>query len=172
MSAAKRQNTLSGFPFTCTCVRVCLVSVLVRHHCQRQEDKTHLACVCECVLVCVPVLCAQPMNPSLKAALLPLCLPCRYNYKGHLTFKPHSLSPRVHMWPVFLLQLNDWMHLHRFLLTSSPIWNLVPVRSAQNEHIHTDVQAHTHAGTHLRLRLQKALSVRFQRSGGLVMISV
>lgn len=100
------------------------------------------------VCVCVPVLCAELMNPSLKAVLLPSCLPCHYNYKGHLTLKPHSLSPRLHMWPVFLLQLNDWMHLHRFLLTSSPIWNLVPVRSAQNEHTHSDAQAHTHMHTH------------------------
>lgn len=53
MSAAKRQNTLGGFPFTSTCMRVCLLRVLVRHHCQRLEDKTHLnvrlrVCVCPC----------------------------------------------------------------------------------------------------------------------------
>lgn len=136
-------------PRLCAWMGVCLLAGLVRHCCQRLKDKTHLADVYECVSLCVPLLCAQLTNLTPKAVLLLLCLPCHYNYKGHLTLKPHSLSPRLHMWPVFLLQLNDWMHLHRFLLTSSPIWNLVPVRSAQNEHIHTDVQAHTHTHAHI-----------------------
>lgn len=82
-----------------------------------------------------------------KLSRLLLCLPCHYNYKGHLTLNPHSLSPPSNIWPVFLLWLNDWMHPHRFLLTSSPIWNLVPVRSAEDAHTCAHVQTqdtHTH----------------------------
>lgn len=52
MSAAKRQNTLSGFPFTSTCMRVRLLRVLVRHRRQRLGDKTHLVCVRACACAC------------------------------------------------------------------------------------------------------------------------
>lgn len=75
----------------CVCLRV-----LVGHLCQRLKDKILLACICECVCPCA--LCAADESVSLLS-----CLPCHYNYKGHLTLKPHSLSPRLHIWPVFLL---------------------------------------------------------------------
>lgn len=56
LSTAKRQNTLRGFPFTRMCVRTrgCVsFEGLVRHHCHMREDKTHLACVCECACPCL-----------------------------------------------------------------------------------------------------------------------
>lgn len=54
--------------------------------------------VCMCPLynhvnVCVCVYVPAADDSFLKAVSLLLCLPCRYNYKGHLTLKPHSLSP-------------------------------------------------------------------------------
>lgn len=59
-------------------------------------------CVCVCLHVCmcplynhvnVCVYVPAADDSFLKAVSLLLCLPCRYNYKGHLTLKPHSLSP-------------------------------------------------------------------------------
>lgn len=109
-------------------------------------------CKSKCVYMCVCLhvsplqpyvnVCArlQLMNPFLKAVSLLLCLPCRYNYKGHFNLKPSQFEFPLNIWPIFLLWLHDWMRPHRFLLTSGPIWNLVPLSSAQNERIHT----HTH----------------------------
>lgn len=74
------------------CIHVCLLftgahtpvfmhAALVGHLCQGMTHKHTKA--------------LQLKNSLYKAALLLLCLPCHYNYKGHLTLKPHSLSPHV-----------------------------------------------------------------------------
>lgn len=84
MSAAKRQNTLSGFPFTSTCMRVYLLRVLVRHHCQRLEDKTLLAHVCECVCARALRAADEPVSESRLATLVftvPLQLQRPFNLK-------------------------------------------------------------------------------------------
>lgn len=146
----------------CACVFVCVrvssfttmcmdvhARMLVGHLCQCLKA----LCVCICKRVCARArICAAHSWRILfkKLSRLLLCLPCHYNYKGHLTLNPHSLSPPSNIWPVFLLWLNDWMHPHRFLLTSSPIWNLVPVRSAEDAHTCAHVQTQdTHTHTHI-----------------------
>lgn len=53
----------------------------------------HVSPLQPCKRVCVCVYVPAADESFLKAVSLLLCLPCRYNYKGHLTLKPHSLSP-------------------------------------------------------------------------------
>lgn len=156
----------------CTCVRVCLpfttmcmcvrAWMLVGHLCQCLKDKMHLVCGC-CVCVCA--LCAAEESFS-KSRLAALVFTMSLQLQRPFNLKTSQFESPSNIWPVFLLWLNDWMHPHRFLLTSSPIWNLVPVRSAENARAHTHTRANTrhthkntHKNTHLRLRLQKPLSV-------------
>lgn len=143
----------------CMCVCVCACLLLYNHvyGCACTDvggasmsvlESTLSVCICKRVCARARICAAHSWRILFKKlSRLLLCLPCHYNYKGHLTLNPHSLSPPSNIWPVFLLWLNDWMHPHRFLLTSSPIWNLVPVRSAEDAHTCAHVQTqdtHTH----------------------------
>ena len=83
-----------------------------------------------------------------KSRLAALVFTMSLQLQRPFNLKTSQFESPSNIWPVFLLWLNDWMHPRRFLLTSSPIWNLVPVRSAQNAHTHT--HTHTHTRTHTR----------------------
>lgn len=111
-----------------------------------------------------------------KSRLAALVFTMSLQLQRPFNLKTSQFESPSNIWPVFLLWLNDWMHPRRFLLTSSPIWNLVPVRSAQNmgERASTHARGHTHTrkNTHLRQRLQKPLSVRWEQGRDLGMISV
>lgn len=81
----------------CVCARTCVFKG-VSGASMSATKRLNTLCVHLRVCVCVPVLCVQLMNLSLKAVSLLLCLPCYYNYKGHLTLKPSQFeSPFAHM---------------------------------------------------------------------------
>lgn len=153
-------------PCLCVCVRAWM---LVGHLCQCLKDKMHL----DCIWACVYAVCAAEESFS-KSRLAALVFTMSLQLQRPFNLKTSQFESLSNIWPAFLPWLNDWMHLHRFLLTSSPIWNLVPVRSAENAHIqYTRANTgHTHKNTHLRLRLQKPLSVRLEQRRDLGMISV
>lgn len=91
--------------------------------------------------MCVRAPAADESFSQSRLAVLVFTMPLQLQRPFNL--KPSQFEFSLNIWPIFLLQLNDWMRPHRFLLTSGPIWNLVPLSSAQNERIHTHACEYT-----------------------------
>lgn len=89
------------------------------------------------VNVCARAPAADESFSQSRLAVLVFTMPLQLQRPFNL--KPSQCEFPSNIWPIFLLQLNDWMRPHRFLLMSGSIWNLVPLSSAQNEH----TQKHT-----------------------------
>lgn len=121
------------------CVRAWM---LVGHLCQCLKDKMHLDCIWACV-------CAAEESFS-KSRLAALVFTMSLQLQRPFKLKTSQFESLSNIWPVFLPWLNDWMHPHRFLLTSSPIWNLVPVKVPRTHTYSTHVQTQdTHTKTHI-----------------------
>lgn len=71
--------------FTTMCVRAC---TSVGHRCQCSKDNLHWACRCVSSVCSWRILFKRPSR---------LCLPCHYNYKGHLTLNLTVWVPLKHM---------------------------------------------------------------------------
>lgn len=149
---------------TCVCLGASLNSTppftprhCVRWCCRDISVTTRTLKCTSCASVRVFMWCILSKEAVLLVFTVSLGLQRPFNLKTSQFESPSNI------WLVFLLWLNDWMHPRRFLLTSSPIWNLVPVRGAATACAHT---------THTRLRLQKPLSVSYEQRRDLGMISV
>ncbi len=140
--------------FTTMYMYVCVRAwILMGHLCKRLKDKMHFMCMCMCVCVCVRVRATE--ESFSKSRLAALVFTMSLQLQRPFNLKTSQFESPSNIWPVFLLWLNDWMHPHRFLLTSSPIWNLVPVRSAQIAHTRTHVQTQ-HTRRHTQTHTSKA----------------
>lgn len=123
--------------YVCACMDVGGASI----GCQCLKDKMHLVRCCVCSL------CAAEESFS-KCRLAVLVFTMSLQLQRPFNLKTSQFESPSNIWPAFLLWLNDWMHPHRFLLTSSPIWNLVPVRGVPRTHTHTRGTHTAHTNTH------------------------